>query len=77
MTANQMVVLLQIYRGDENPGDDCGTTVDDLACLHHHGLIVRAFVSQNHEVIQCPAEGDRWTTTAKGDDLVRNVLSHW
>lgn len=74
MTCNCLMLLLEIYRSAHLNEQHCGTYREDLKHLLQRGLIVAAFVDENHRVLECPEEGDTWTTTAKGNKVVRAVL---
>ncbi len=39
MTANQMILLLQFYRGTAHEEQNCGTYMVDMAWLIDHGYI--------------------------------------
>lgn len=73
MTCNQMITLLQIYRGTIEDEMPIGTLKNDLYFLNERKLIVKAFVE--HEV-----KGTRfrnwmsWRCTTEGREFVEEIL---
>ncbi len=70
-TCNRLMVLLSIYRrGRQEDGFP-----DETPFLFARGLIARAFVDPVTKQVITSLEGDQWTTTELGTELVERLLA--
>ncbi len=71
LTCNQLITLLEIFRGMEMRAI-CGTTSSDLKFLTELGLVIRCYVRGGKYFPDLA--GDVWSTTLKGDERVKQAL---
>ncbi len=83
ITGNQLIMLLEIYRGDCFPGGAQDSLSEDTKVLTEKGLICKAFKTYKRndsqpyivvdKVIRCP-EGDCLMCTDLGIEWVKEIL---